>query len=1100
MIQYGLFRIENAVISENMNKRRDRTVLAFRASEAVNSRRHFEGVFRYAREHGWNVHAFEYGGRQGDPLEWKDPESGLRTGLKELLDFWRPEGCVVDCGAVERPLPPEAFGRIPVVFLDLYGDGGHSAAAAISSDDKGIASVAACELLKLGLSDCAFVPPMRDYPWSEARRKEFVRLVRMNRRTAHVFDCGGAPNIQVADWRERLGRWLATLPKPCGVFAACDLVGAAVLDLCRAGCIDVPTEIAVVGVDDDQQICENTVPTLTSIRQDYEEGGYLVCGMLDKMMAKSMPRPQRLHYGIAAVIRRASSCSCGDRRVLKAIEHIRLHACERISLDDIAREMGCSRRLATRLFRQHQRQSILDGIHEERIKRVKMFLANPRHDMKSLPDLCGYKSLVDLRRVFKARTGETIGEFMRRTICLLLVLVGISGFAAADFYRVEKGSDDWAVVDASGRSELLLGVDQVRWDGMPCERMGWRRPYEEHNAAHYGSRREWEDETLARLKSWGFNMLGACCDDSLRHRGLAHSIFLNMSEGFCTGDEDRWISEYKGVPNTAMPNVFHPDYAAYCDAAAREMCEASRNDVDLLGYYIDNELVWQGKRGAPKETGFFDTVRGKGEGHSARRKLMEFLRERGIDGWVSFDALPFARQKELKAAFLDFAAERYFRVTTEAIRRHDPNHLILGCRFAGLDGAPVALWKAAGRFCDVITFNCYPWADIDRNVVLDAKGGVSLVSRLADVYALTGKPLLVTEWSFPALDTGRPCLNGAGQRFKTQAERVEASALFARTLLSLPYVLGYSYFMWIDQPALGTNGEKPEDSNYGLVSEEGVPYAGLTEMFARLHKEVRDGVRRPSMPQPKEPPRMTERSTAEIFRSEATGNPKDIRFIHNGADWELANSRGLSLRGKIGGTNMVDKVVVDSRFCGRYNGMIQLIATNGVSHWVLGDCVKSVKFGQTGMCGSILITATGRTEEHSFVLEHRITVAPDRKDFLCEVVGLENTGCSPFSVKRFYMCPFAAEDRPSVKRGVPNVWKGGRECYWKMSGGRLYGMVSSDISAERFKFHVDAYGCQHPDTCFILEVAVELAPGERHTPSTPMSARCVVSREASLPQ
>ena len=157
MIQYGLFRIENAVISENMNKRRDRTVLAFRASEAVNSRRHFEGVFRYAREHGWNVHAFEYGGRQGDPLEWKDPESGLRTGLKELLDFWRPEGCVVDCGAVERPLPPEAFGRIPVVFLDLYGDGGHSAAAAISSDDKGIASVAACELLKLGCHDAVNV-------------------------------------------------------------------------------------------------------------------------------------------------------------------------------------------------------------------------------------------------------------------------------------------------------------------------------------------------------------------------------------------------------------------------------------------------------------------------------------------------------------------------------------------------------------------------------------------------------------------------------------------------------------------------------------------------------------------------------------------------------------------------------------------------------------------------------------------------------------------------------------------------------------------------------------------------------------------------------
>ena len=1075
-----------------------RTVLSFRASESVNNRRHFEGVFRYAREHGWNVHAFEYFRSEDDPLYWRDPESGERTGLRELLDFWNPDGCVVDCGAVERPLPSSSFGRIPVVFLDLYSRADNSAVAGISSDNRRIAEAAARELLKFDYGDYAFVPATRDQPWSVERGKEFARLVRMNRRSVHVFDGGGTENFQMSEWRGRLLQWLTELPKPCGIFAANDFIGKNVLDLCRVAKIGVPSEVAVVGVDDDPQICENTVPTLTSIRQDYENGGYSACAMLDRLMSKPKAKPQRLLYGIACVTRRASSCVCGDRRVQKAIEFIRRHACERIGLDDVASEMGCSRRLATQLFKQSQRQSILDSIHDERLKRVKMLLASPRQDMKSLPDFCGYKSLVDLRRVFKARTGETIGEFMRRTVCLLLALAGVSCFAAADFYRTEKRSDGWAAVDAAGRAELLLGVDQVKWDGMPCERMEWRRPYEEHNAAHYGSRREWEDETLARLKSWGFNMLGACCDDSLRHRGLAHAIFLNMSEGFCTGDEDRWISEYKGVPNTAMPNVFHPDYAAYCDAAAREMCEASRNDVDLLGYYIDNELVWQGKRGASKETGFFDTVRGKGEGHSARLKLMEFLRERGIDGWESFDALSFARKKELKAAFLDLAAERYFRVTTEAIRRHDPNHLVLGCRFAGLDGAPVALWKAAGRFCDVITFNCYPWADIDRNVVLDAKGGSSLVSRLADVYALTGKPLLVTEWSFPALDTGRPCLNGAGQRFKTQAERVEASALFARTLLSLPYVLGYSYFMWIDQPALGTNGEKPEDSNYGLVSEDGVPYAGLTEMFARLHKEVRDGVRRPSMPQPKEPPRMTERSTAEIFRSEATGNPKDIRFIHNGTNWELANSRGLSLRGKIGGTNMVDEVVVDSRFYGRYNGMIQLIATNGVSHWVLGDCVKSVKFEQTGMCGSILITATGRTEEHSFVLEHRITVAPDRNDFLCEVVGLENTGCSPFSVKRFYMCPFAAEDRPSVKRGVPNVWKGDRECYWKMSDGCLYGMVSSDISAERFKFHVDAYGCQHPDTGFILETAVELGPGARHVPPSSMGARCVISREAPL--
>ena len=681
-----------------------------------------------------------------------------------------------------------------------------------------------------------------------------------------------------------------------------------------------------------------------------------------------------------------------------------------------------------------------------------------------------------------------------KLICLILVLVGVSVCAGADFYRAEKRADGWTVLDPSGRPELLLGVDQVKWDGMPCEKMGWRRPYEEHNAARYASRKEWEVETLARLKSWGFNMLGACCDDSLRHRGLAHSIFLNMSEGFCTGDADRWISEYKGVPNTAMPNVFHPDYAAHCDRVAREMCAKNHGDADLLGYYIDNELVWQGMRGASLDTGFFDSVRGKSEGHSARRTLMEFLGERGIADWAAFDALPDERRKEIKAAFLDLAAERYFSVTTGAIRRHDPNHLILGCRFAGLDGAPLAVWKAAGRFCDVVTFNCYPWADIDRNIVLDAKGGTSLVSRLVGVHALTGKPLLVTEWSFPALDTGRPCLNGAGQRFRTQAERVQASALFVCTLLSQPYVLGYSYFMWVDQPALGTNGENPEDSNYGLVSEDGVPYAALTDMFARLHTEVRGGTKRPAMPVEREAPPSANRSTADIFRSETKGAPTDVRFIRDGGSWELTNAEGLSLRGKTGGTNMIDEVVVGSTLYGRYNGMIQLIAPNGESHWVLPDCVKSVKYGQTGVCGSVHLSATGHSAEHTFLLEHRVTVAPGRTDFLCEVVGVENTGCSTFSVKRFYLCPFAAEERPSVQKGVPNLWKGDRKCYWRLSDGRLYGMVSSDPAAEWFNLWIDVDGRQHPDIDFVPEAIVVLAPGARHAPSAPMGARVVVRR------
>lgn len=192
----------------------------------------------------------------------------------------------------------------------------------------------------------------------------------------------------------------------------------------------------------------------------------------------------------------------------------------------------------------------------------------------------------------------------------------------------------------------------------------------------------------------------------------------------------------------------------------------------------------------------------------------------------------------MREAFLRLFAERYFSVLCGAIREADPNHMILGCRFAWpFDKVHPTLWEVCGKYCDIASLNCYPWADIDQGVVLDSKGGAPVAQRFRDIHGWCRRPLMVTEWSFPALDAGRPCLHGAGQRFKTQAQRAKASGLFARTMLSMPFFVGYSYFMFLDQPASGISETFKEDSNYGLVSEFGVPYPEITDMFRKIHSE-----------------------------------------------------------------------------------------------------------------------------------------------------------------------------------------------------------------------------------------------------------------------
>ena len=264
------------------------------------------------------------------------------------------------------------------------------------------------------------------------------------------------------------------------------------------------------------------------------------------------------------------------------------------------------------------------------------------------------------------------------------------------------------------------------------------------------------------------------------------------------------------------------------------MCAPLRDEASVMGYFFDNELAWGA--GGASATGMFDAVAKMPPENPARQALDAFLAERNLGGGAALKGGEIPQ--ETKVEFLRLAARRYFGTIAEAIRRHDPNHLLLGARFAGLGSAHRVVWEEAGMFCDILTFNSYPWADLGENVVyLSSRDD----TRAADAYALrhswAGRPLMVTEWSFPTLDSGLPCACGAGQRFRTQAERARASELYARTLMALPFMVGFDYFMWVDEPARGISFKFPEDSNYGLVNERGEPYREITEMFARVNRD-----------------------------------------------------------------------------------------------------------------------------------------------------------------------------------------------------------------------------------------------------------------------
>lgn len=404
------------------------------------------------------------------------------------------------------------------------------------------------------------------------------------------------------------------------------------------------------------------------------------------------------------------------------------------------------------------------------------------------------------------------------------------------FFRTAEVAGRWWLVDPDGKPFFAVGTDHVNYQAHFCEKLGYA-PYHRNVEAKFGSEEAWATNAIARLKTWGFNELPAGHSLSLRHRGLPHILFGSLGTTFARRE---WISEPKNW--TGFPDVFSPRWESHCRFCARETVRDSLRDPWCMGTFIDNELEWYGKQGhlvdevfqlrpqQPAKSALWHWLLQKyGTATEMNHQLAtDYADEAGFLAATNVPPLS-AALTEVRDGFLALIAERYFGVASKALREADPDHLVLGCRFAG--SVPEPVLAAAGKYNDVFTFNTYPHVDFENVWSADGTGGVveRVPRELSGFFAVARKPILITEWSFPALDSGLPCQHGAGMRVDTQAQKAACYRIFANAMADLPYLIGYHYFMWADEPALGISSGFPEDSNYGLVNEHDEPYEVLVQ-------------------------------------------------------------------------------------------------------------------------------------------------------------------------------------------------------------------------------------------------------------------------------
>lgn len=212
--------------------------------------------------------------------------------------------------------------------------------------------------------------------------------------------------------------WLSELPKPSGVFAVNDQMGFWVLDAARRAGIAVPEEVAVVGAENDNMLCETASPPLSSVRLRGQVVGFHAARLLDEWMTKKrLPKPGEKHFhppGDIVVRQSSDIVAVEDARIAAAMRFIRQHATSGIDVPRVAREAAMSRTVLERRMKALIGRSPGEEINRMRFAAVEKLLTETDLTLDAIAVRCGFAHPQYMAEAFRKRAGVTPGEFRRR--------------------------------------------------------------------------------------------------------------------------------------------------------------------------------------------------------------------------------------------------------------------------------------------------------------------------------------------------------------------------------------------------------------------------------------------------------------------------------------------------------------------------------------------------------------------------------------------------------------------------------------------------------------------------------------------------------------
>lgn len=329
----------------------------------------------------------------------------------DAMEMWQGDGIIA---RVESAADARRLGGMRCPIVDVAGAYTSPSFWTVVNDDEATGRAAGNYLLSCGFQRFAFCG-VTGTGWSEKRARGFLSAVKKADPAPSVFT-QSLPWWERVGSRGRLSRWLLDLARPVGLFACNDTAGLKVAGLCRELGIAVPETAAIIGVDNEDVLCEMASPSLSSIELDCEEIGYRAAALLNDLLAAGTggvsPGRSILVEPRDVVERESTSVyTSDDPLVQQAMRFIRLNRAKPLSVTEILSVVPASRRTLESRFKKATGRTLKEEITRTHLSQARSLLRSTRLTIPDVASRSGFTTVQRFYEVFREADKVTPGAY-----------------------------------------------------------------------------------------------------------------------------------------------------------------------------------------------------------------------------------------------------------------------------------------------------------------------------------------------------------------------------------------------------------------------------------------------------------------------------------------------------------------------------------------------------------------------------------------------------------------------------------------------------------------------------------------------------------------